>query len=544
MFIRVKRSVQSSGTYEYLQIVESVRDGSRVRQRVIGTLGRRDQIVADGTLDGLLRSLAKFSERLRVVERVREEGLEAHQARSWGSALVFERLWREQRIPELLHRLAERRRFTFDVERAAFALALQRLCAPGSDLQGSAWLRTVEAPGFESIELHHLYRTVGFLEDVRDDLERTLFFRDRDLLSQSIDLVFIDTTSTFVYRFEETELRQRGYSRDRMPDQPQVVICLAVDAQGWPVAWDILPGSTADKPALVAMIQKLRERFRIRRAVVVADRGMISKDTIAQLEDHAEAPFDFILGCRMRQQKEVSEEVLGRAGRYQKVADNLEVKEVLVAEHRYVVCRNPAEAVKDAAAREALLAKLQTALEHSPKSVISNKGFARFLKINKGAVAIDREAIERDQRLDGKFVLRTSTNLPAAEVALAYKSLWRVERAFRETKQTLDVRPLYHHRDDTTVGHIVGCFLALRLEVDLQRRLDTAEVDCSWPDLMRDLHQLKAVEVTLDGRRYRLRTEMRGHAAAALAAAGVRPPRIVEAIPDHADALPNAMARL
>jgi hypothetical protein len=528
VFIRVKRSVQASGIYEYLQIVESVREGTRVRQRVIGNLGRRDQIVADGTLDGLLRSLAKFSERLRVVERVREEGLQAHQARRWGAALVFERLWREQRLPDLLRELGEGRRFSFDVERVAFALALQRLCAPGSDLQGSAWLRTVEALGFEGIELHHLYRTVGFLEEVRQDLERALFFQDRDLLSRSVDLVFIDTTSTFVYRFEESELRRRGYSRDRMPDQPQVVICLAVDAQGWPIAWDLLPGSTADKTALVAMIDKLRERFRIRRAVVVADRGMISKGTIALLEDHAEAPFDFILGCRMRQQKEVSEEVLARAGRYHKVAGNLEVKEVVVEDRRYVVCRNPVEARKDAAARETLLAKLEAALAHSPKSLIGNKGFARFLVVNKGAVAVDCEAVERDERLDGKFVLRTSTELAAAEVALAYKSLWRVERAFRETKNTLDVRPIFHHRDDTTVGHIVGCFLALRLEVDLQRRLDAAGVDCSWPDLMRDLDEVKAVDVTLDEQRYRLRTDLRGHASAAFAAAGVRPPRVVE----------------
>ena len=543
MFIRVKRSVQSSGTYEYLQIVESVRDGARVRQRVIGNLGRRDQIVADGTVDGLLRSLAKFSEKLRVVERVREKGLEAHQARSWGPALVFERLWREQRMPELLRGLSEGRRFGFDVERVAFALALQRLCAPGSDLQGSAWLHTVEAPGFDGIELHHLYRTVGFLQEVREELERALFFRDRDLLSQAIDLVFIDTTSTFVYRFDETELRQRGYSRDRMPDQPQVVICLAVDAQGWPIAWDILPGSTADKPALVAMIHKLRERFRIRRAVVVADRGMISKDTIALLEDHAEAPFDFILGCRMRQQKEVGEEVLARAGRYHEVADNLEVKEVVIEDRRYIVCRNPVEVAKDAAARETLLAKLEAALAHSPKSVIGNKGFARFLKLTRASVTIDHQAIERDQRLDGKFVLRTSLDLPAEEVALAYKSLWRVERAFRETKQTLDVRPLYHHRDDTTVGHIVGCFLALRLEVDLQRRLDATGVDCSWPDLMRDLDQVKAVEVTLDGRRYRLRTELRGSASAAFVAAGVRPPRLVEHVADEPPAANDEMAR-
>ena len=135
--------------------------------------------------------------------------------------------------------------------------------------------------------------------------------------------------------------------------------------------------------------------------------------------------------------------------------------------------------------------------------------------------------MQRDARLDGKFVLRTNTELSADEVALAYKSLWRVERAFRETKSTLEVRPVFHHRDDTTIGHIVGCFLALRLEVDLQRRLDERGVELAWPDLMRDLDQVKAVELTLDGARYRLRTELPGKAAAAFAAAGVRPPRLV-----------------
>src|SRR5216683_3063423 len=179
----------------------------------IGNRGRRDRLVADGSLDALLASLAKFSERLRVVEKVRTEGLHAHTSRSWGPALVFDRLWREQGLPDLLRRLGRDRRFEFDLERVTFALALQRLCAPGSDLQGSAWLRTVESPGFSSIELQHLYRTVGFLAEVREPLEKDLFARDRDLFSQTLDLVFIDTTSSYLYGSEETELRKRGYSQ-------------------------------------------------------------------------------------------------------------------------------------------------------------------------------------------------------------------------------------------------------------------------------------------------------------------------------------------
>jgi hypothetical protein len=257
---------------------------------------------------------------------------------------------------------------------------------------------------------------------------------------------------------------------------------------------------------------------------------MISKDTIALLEGHAQAPFDFVLGCKMRKQKEVNEEVLGRAGRYREVADNLEVKEVVVDGRRYVVCKNPIEARKDAAARQAILAKLETALQSGPKSVMGNTGFKRFVRVARGAVTIDRDAVERDARLDGKFVLRTNTELDTAEVATTYKSLWRVERAFRETKATLEVRPVFHHRDDTTIGHIVACFLALRLEVDLQCRLDAREVETSWPDLMRDLAEVEAVDLTLDGQRYRLRTDLRGTAAAAFTAAGVRPPRVVESL--------------
>ena len=147
--------------------------------------------------------------------------------------------------------------------------------------------------------------------------------------------------------------------------------------------------------------------------------------------------------------------------------------------------------------------------------------------MQRGSVTLDKDAIAADERLDGKFVLRTNTKLDTSEVALAYKSLWRVERAFRESKSTLEVRPVFHHRDDTTVGHIVGCFLALRLEVDLQRRLDERGVDASWPDVMRDLGEVKAVDVTLDGERYRLRTDLRGSASAAFSAAGVRPPSVV-----------------
>jgi hypothetical protein len=525
MFVRTKRSDRKGTSYEYLQIVRSYRDGGKVRQQVIASLGRREALVASGELDGLLRSLAKFSDKLRVVEAVRTSGLAARTARQWGPALVFGRLWERQGLPDLLRQLAQGRKFEFDLERASFAMALQRLGAPGSDLAGSEWIKTVEAPGFEGLALQHFYRTAAFLAGVRHDLETKLFRRDLNLFNQTLDVVFIDTTSLYCYRGTETEWRKRGYSRDHRPDLPQWVLCVAVNAQGWPIAWEIFPGNTADQKALGQVVALLRERFHIRRVTVVADRGMISRDTVKLLTEHEQAPFDYVLGCRMRRQKEVNETVLARAGRYQQVDVNLEVKEVQVGGRRYVVCRNPLEAQKDAAAREALLDKLRQTIEkQGAKAVIGNRGYARFLKVARGSVSVDEEAVKRDARLDGKFVLTTNTNLPTAEVAHTYKSLWRVERTFREQKSTLEVRPIYHQRDDTSMGHIVASFLALRLEVDLQQRLEEREVKVSWPDLRRDLGQVHSVLVELDGHRYQLRTDMMGSAYHAFAAAGVRPP--------------------
>lgn len=528
MFIRRKRSGQSGG-YEYLQLVRSYRDGGSVRQQVLATLGRRDILLATGTLDRLTKSLAQFSEQIRVVEAVRREGLAARGAKSWGPTLVFERLWEKQGLPEILRELATDRKFGFDVERVAFAMALQRLCNPGSDLQGSGWIETVEGQGFGEMQLQHLYRATGFLAENRDRLEQALFDRERDLFTQTLDVVFMDTTSVYVYRDTETEWRKRGYSRDRRSDLPQLVIGVVVTGTGWPISWEIYPGNTADPVAMKSMVKKLRERFRIGKVIVVADRGMMSAEAVRFLEEDPQQPLEYILGCRMRKQKEVREEVLSRAGRYQGIAENLDVKEVWQGQKRYIICRNPQESLKDAQARETILQRIQEKLaDNGAKSLIGNKGYARYLKIARGSVTVNEQAVKDDALLDGKFVLATNTQLPAEEVAKTYKSLWRVERTFREEKSTLEVRPIFHHRDDTSIGHIVAGFLALRLEVDLQRRLDEKSVDVSWPDLMRDLGRVQSVLVELDGKRYRLRTDLEGASSAAFTAAGVRPPAIME----------------
>jgi len=533
MFPKIKKGGNERHPHDYLQIVESYREQGMPKQRVIANLGRLDRLVESGQLDALVEKLARFSERVRVVSAARRPEIDACHTKLWGPPLVFGRLWERQRVGEIIARLASGRQFQFDMERVVFAMALQRLCVPGSDLQGWAWVKRVEAPGFDAIELQYFYRAAGWLYGVRKDLELALFEQDRDLFCQELDLLFIDTTSLYVWRDTQTEWRRRGYSRDRRGDLPQFVLAVAVDRQGWPVAWELFPGNTMDRKAFVPMVERLRERFRIRRVIVVADRAMIGKDTIEALTGDKEAPFDFILGCRMRGQKEVKEEVLGRAGRYHVVAGNLRVKEVRVGERRYVVCVNPEQARKDAAKRAAILARLEEKLAREPKAVMKNQGYKRFARVKRGSIEIDRAAAKADARMDGKFILHTNTDLPTDEVALTYRSLWRVERTFREEKSTLAVRPIFHHRDDTSIGHIVASFLALRLEVDLQRRLDDTGAKVPWPDLTQDLSGVQAVYLSLDGRRWRVRTDLVGQAYAAFQATGVRPPPRLTPIPDQ-----------
>jgi hypothetical protein len=522
MFPRIKHSVIKGHQYDYLQIIESYREGRKVRQKVLANLGRIDELVDSGKLDRLVAGLSQYSVAWRGYKAFLEGRIDGCVTKTWGPALVFERLWEKQGMPEILGKLSRDRKFGFDPERVAFALALQRLCEPGSDLQGSEWVRDVE--GLPEIALHQMYRTVGWLSEVRDELERDLFFRDRDLFTQELDLVFLDTTGTYVYRDEETEFCKRGFSRDHRPDLPQMVLCVAVDRRGWPIAWEVYPGNTADKAAFVKVIEILRSRFKIRRVIVVADRGMISKDTIELLTKDADAPFDYILGCRMRKDPDVMD-LLTMTTEFDEIAPGLSVAERTLSGKRYIVCYNEEEAKKDALAREAILAGLRKKLESGEaKSLVGNTGYRRFLKGEKGSWRINEGVAKDDAIFDGTFVLRTNTDLPAAEVAKTYKGLWRVERTFREQKSTLELRPLFHHRDDTRIGHIAASFLALRLEVDLQRRMEEKKSDASWPNLMRDLRRVKAVHLEMENKSFTIRTDLPPIASEVFEALGMRPP--------------------
>jgi len=298
---------------------------------------------------------------------------------------------------------------------------------------------------------------------------------------------------------------------------------------GQPVCSEMWPGNHADGGALLPVVDRLRERFGIKRVCWVADRGMISASTIKGLEERG---LEYILGARMRKQKEVREAVLSRAGRYQEVEDNLRVKEVWVAGRRYIVCHNPQEAAKDAADREAIVGALEDQLREGAKALVGNRGYRRFLRVEKGSFSIDPKKVEDEARYDGKFVLRTNTSLPADEVAVQYKRLLLVEQFFRTAKSLLETRPIFHQCDATIRGHVFCSFLALVLFDEMERRIKAKSWSFEWDAISQDLEALAEVEVRDGEERYLLRTALQGVAGKVLQAVGVAIPPSVRPAPD------------
>ena len=542
MFVRAKKS----GRYEYLQVVRDRRVDNQVRQEVIATLGRLDVLQKTGELDALLSSCSRFADKVAVLDAVREGRVAPAEALRFGPPLVFERLWLEAGLPQILRRLLADRRFEFPVERAVFLTVLHRLFDPGSDRAAEVWREGYALDAMEGLELHHLYRAMAWLGEelpadeqrdatplgprtTKDLIEEALFARRRDLFS-TLDLVFFDTTSIYFEGEGGETLGEYGYSRDHRADLRQMVVAAVLDGEGHPVCCELWPGNTTDSKTLLPVVHRLRGRFGIRSVCIVADRGMVSEEAIRGLGAEAR-DVRFILGARLRRCKEVRDEVLARAGRYQEVRGPrehakdpapLKVKEVWVGEHRYIVCLNEEEARKDAQDREAIVASLREKLARSEKSLVANRGYRRFLKtVGETRLALDEAAIEADARYDGKWVLRTDTDLGASEVALKYKELWRVEQLFRSVKSVLQTRPVYHKCDETIRGHVFCSFLALVLLKDLREKLDARGWSVEWERLQRDLDDLQQFTVETRGKRFLLRTAPTGDAGKALQAAGV-----------------------
>jgi Transposase DDE domain len=548
--------------YTYLYLVETVREDGRTKQRIIKNLGRKDAVLASGGLERLASSVARYAERAVVLSELAAGNPDQLACRRIGGPLLFGRLWERTGCRAVLEELLAGRGFEFDVERAVFATVLHRLFVSGSDRACDRWIEDYAVPGTDGLAPHHLYRAMAWLGEeldaaeggqahatpfaprcVKDRVEEALFARRRDLFSE-LSVVFMDTTSL---RFEGAGgegLGRRGHSKDHRPDLMQLVLCVVIDAEGRPICTEIMPGNTADVRVLIPTVDRLRHRFAIGRVCVVADRGMISAATLEGLEERG---LEYILGARERTDRLVREVVLADAGaftpllveRARGAETQLFAKAVRHGGRRHIVCRDEAEAEKDRADRQAIIAGLERQLRRGDKALVGNSAYRRYLRRvaapdGKGkpgpAFEIDAGKLAEEARYDGIFVLRTNARVTPLQAMLRYRELLAVENLFRNTKSVLRTRPIYHSSDAAIRGHVFCSFLALVLQKELYERCHAAGSTPEWDDVLRDLDRLQEVALAKDSQHITLRTPATGTVGPLFKAAGIAlPPNIRDA---------------
>jgi hypothetical protein len=528
MYLRETRQKRADGSLvTHLQLAESVWNPGKKRSevRIIYNCGRADDPQSAERLRQLARSILKRCAPEEIVEQAQQWRL--IDAWPFGALYVLEAIWPRLGIDEVIAQQLAYHKVDFAVERALFAMVANRACAPSSKLYCyEQWLREdVRIDGTDTLALHHLYRAMDVLEAHQEAIEQALYFRLADLLSLDVELIFYDTTSL---HFEIDEIdwgvgaedlvegslaagakpykapRKRGLSKNGRGDAPQIVVGLAVTRDGLPVRHWVFPGNTVDVTTVAQVKADLRG-WQLSRCVFVGDAGMVSHDNLTKL---SASGGKYILCMPMRRGDEVTREVLQRPGRYQSVADNLRVKEVVVGEgerrRRYIVCHNPQEEKRQRAHRQELLRELEAELaslhevrgEGHTKRVCelrASRRYGRYLRLTKGGLLrIDAAKQREEERLDGKFVVHSNDDsLTPADLALGYKQLQRVEEAWRTLKNGLRLRPVFHWAVHRIHAHVALSVLALLLERVIEQACGE-----TWRNIRADLEQIKLAQLS------------------------------------------------
>lgn len=518
MFFRVK----SSGPYRYLQLVENHREGHRTVQRVLLTLGRLDELTEAGSTDTLLRSLARFGQRVQLTEGA---DLEKGPSRRLGPDLAFGRLWQDTGVQQALNHVLRGRPFEFPVERAVYLAVLHRLFAPGSDRDAHIWSGDVVVPGAEGLALHHLYRAMRWLGGAGVEVEEALFAGRRDPLAGPSP-AFFHTAGLYFQGAGGDGPGQEGSCQRHRPDLHQVAMGVVLTQDGRPVCCELWPGDHGDAASLLPVMEGLRQRFGLGRLCWVAGCDTMGRDAMATLEDRG---LEYILGARMRQ-GELNQAVVERAGACHEVEDSLWVKEVVVEGRRCIICHNPQEAARDAREREAIAGALEDEMAQGERRPAGSRGYRRSPRGEKDGAGIDLKQAAADARCDGRSVLTTNTPLPAGEVAAQYRRLQLVEQLVRSAGPLPGGGPIFRQGDAAIRGHMFCSFLALVLVDELQRRLASRGHRLEWDAIRRDLESLDEARVRQGSQWYLLRGPLRGAAGEVLQSAGATvPPPVLPA---------------
>jgi len=503
MYVRtIKRKNKDGSEVEYVQLAHNTRHPEKgySRAEVIHSFGRRDQLDVPA-LKRLIGSLSRFisPEDAQVIE-AQGRGLKFISSKPAGGALLLKRLWDRIGIDKCLADALQDRAFTSPVQDAIFTMVANRALAPCSKLAIEEWAEkdvhlNLDAP----IKVQHLYRSMDFLLKHQDTIQEKIFGATANLLNLTVDLIFFDTTNTYFEMEEpgESELLAYGKSKHKRNDVPQVTIGLAVTREGIPVRCWVLPGNQSDAKC-VKQIQKDMNDWKLGNVIWAMDRGMTSEENRKTLQ---RAGGQYILGEKLRG-PHLNEEALNRGGRFKVIRENLHIKEVYAGEgtgrRRFIVAYNPEQAEHDKHVRERNLKRIADELEAmgrlSGKSfqkakyaLLSHRSMGKYLKeLKSGKLKVDKAKVKQYEKLDGKYLLSTSDkSLSAEDVALGYKQLMEVERAFRTLKSTLSLRPVYHTSDERIRSHVLLCWLALMLV-----RISELETGMTWPRVRAEVQRL------------------------------------------------------
>ena len=540
MYLReTKRRNRDGSTVSYLQLAHSERHPVTgvPSAKVIHNFGRADAVDRDA-LARLVASISRFLDPAQAIAAAHTGEIDILDSRRFGGAWVLDQLWGRLGIAAALQQVAtERRLDTEATERVLFALVAQRALEPASKRAATSWVaERVAIAGCAGFSDDSAYRAMDFLLDALGEIAAAIFDSVAHLLNLDVDIVFVDTTSTYwevdvpdeLSEFEpepqpdegsakpvERGVRRFGKSKDHRDDLPQVVIAMAVTRDGIPVRCWTFPGSESDQRIIPTVKDDLGS-WNLHRLVWVADAGFASAANRAYL---TRGGGHYIHAEKLRHTNAEAADALARAGRYHEVADNLRVKDVRVAPgggdkdgaraERFVVCHNPDAAERDAAVRARLIEHLGGLIDGSDAwsktkrdefvgSLKAKPGLRRLLRHTKaGLLRIDRATAAREAHYDGKWLLRTSDlTLTPEDLAAAYKQLLAVERGWRDCKTSLGLRPVYHHREDRIRAHVQLCWLALLLIRVAETR--TAK---TWRNLRHELDRMHLVTfATADGR--------------------------------------------
>jgi len=555
MYLRtIQRHNKDGSTVRYVQLAHNHRKGTNTQAEVLLQLGREDRL----DMEGLRRLVGSISRYLDGADALpvagTDQALAVESSRQLGSVWLLEGLWQRLGIADALGGVLGGRRFTTAVERVLFALVCNRAVDPMSKLGAAEWASCDAAiPRLGGMDDDQAYRAMDLLADADTQarVQEAVFFAAAHLLSLEVDLLFFDTTSTFFQRDTEDEgadgFRRFGHSKDHRPDLPQVVIGLAVTREGIPVRCWCWPGNTNDMTVVQQVKDDLRG-WRLGRVITVVDRGFASDDNLAYL---TRAGGHWIAGERLRDGGADVAQVLSRQGRYQSVRDNLRVKEVRVgqgdAARRFVLCHNPEQADRDRHQRKQQLALIEGELQRiaalrakhakaagkrrrdqgagdhlkAECALRDHPTLGRWLRQTPGGrLVIDRAKVKAEARLDGKFLLSTSDpDLSAEDAALGYKNLLEAERAFRDLKTTLELRPVFHRLEHRIRAHVLLCWLALLLV-----RVAERQTGQTWRRINTELGRLHLVTLAGAAGRVEQTTMLTPAQRELFATTGVAPP--------------------